>query len=230
MNNLINQNQQATMSSTQLAEMLKHDKKEINKKIRAMFSDKIAGEVISLTLRANGQVSEYHLPELESKMFVAKNDIQYLEEITQYWIDSKSKPALPSTKELAYMVIKAEEEKEAALLEVDRLQGICQTITAQFKTGMTPARFCKQLNGVNIQQVNKTLVELNKLRVDGKGYSPTSVARDVLFKANYGDFAPYPTLLLKGAKWLYRAYLGGKLPMKKTWDGKLIHVVFEGEA
>ena len=75
-----------TMTSTQLAEMLGYEKKEINRKVKSMFSDKIEGGIISPTLRANNQVFDYNLPELESKMFVAKHDINYLEVITTYWI------------------------------------------------------------------------------------------------------------------------------------------------
>jgi len=95
MHNLMAVNQDGlTMSSSQLSEMLGYERKEINKKIRAMFADKIAGEKISLALDRQNRVSEYHLPELESKMFVAKHNIEYLEVITQYWIN-KDKPKLP---------------------------------------------------------------------------------------------------------------------------------------
>lgn len=32
-----------------------------------------------------------------------------------------------------------------------------------------------------------------------------------------------PLLKKKGAAWLYRHYLNGELPMKKTWDGQFTH-------
>ena len=78
------------MSSTQLAEMLSYLVKETNKKIRAMFGEDKAREIFSPTLRPNGQVLEYHLPEKESKMFVARHDINYLEQVIQFWIDKDS--------------------------------------------------------------------------------------------------------------------------------------------
>lgn len=78
-----------TMTSTQLAEMLGYSKKQINLKVKDMFSDKIDGNKILPSLDARGYVVDYNLPELESKMFVAKWDINYLEKITQYWIDNK---------------------------------------------------------------------------------------------------------------------------------------------
>jgi hypothetical protein len=85
---IINKNQ--TMSSIQLSEMLGYEKKEINKKVRSMFGDEKAREKFSPTLDSRGRVDFYNLPELESKMIVAKHDIEYLEKITQYWIDRKS--------------------------------------------------------------------------------------------------------------------------------------------
>lgn len=85
-----------TMTSTELSNLLGKEKKEVNKAVRLLFADKIAGGFFSLTRRANGQVDEYYLPELESKMFVAKQDINYLEKITQFWIDQNNVPALPN--------------------------------------------------------------------------------------------------------------------------------------
>ena len=80
-----------TMSSSQLSELLGFEKKEVNKKICAMFPHEIAGEIISLTLRENGQVIEYHLPEIESQMFAAKWNIQHLRKVVEYFI---AKPAV----------------------------------------------------------------------------------------------------------------------------------------
>ncbi len=239
MNQLMTSNQSATMTSSQLAKMLGKQKKHINESIRGMFSEKIDGQIIRPSLDSRGYVSEYHLPELESKMFVAKYDIEYLEMITRYWINkgNENKPALPSTKELALMVIKAEEEKEAAMLEVDRLQGVCNTITAQFSKGTTAPVFFRQLNGVNVQQVNNKLIGMGMLLKTARGIEPTSYARDKYFKVSYRDKenkktgwngqVAETTLTLAGAKWLYRAYLSNKLPMKNNWDGNLVHVEFE---
>ena len=226
-----------TMTSSALAEMLGKQKKHINESIKNMFSDKIDGQIIRPSIDARGYVIDYHLPELESKMFVAKHDITYLETITQFWIDGNEAPRLPSTKELALMVIKSEEEKEQAMIEVDRLQGVCNTITAQFATGMTAVKFCKQLNGVSVNQVNKALKSLNMLQNSKEGLIPTSYSRDKYFKITYVDYvnkdseregqSAKTTLTMKGAKWLYRAYLSGKLPMKATWDNVNSHVVFQ---
>ena len=62
-----------TMTSTQLAELLGYEKKEVNKKIRAMFGEKESRELFSPVESTGlnaGFVDYYNLPELESKMFV----------------------------------------------------------------------------------------------------------------------------------------------------------------
>jgi len=121
--------------------------------------------------------------------------------------------------------------------EVERLQGVCNTITAQFSKGMTPAKFCKQFNGVNVQQVNKSLVSIGMLQNSKEGAIPTSYARDKYFKLSYEDVEnertgwtgrkANTTLTIAGAKWLYKAYLSNKLITKKTWDGNFSHIEFK---
>lgn len=230
-------NNRETMTSTELANILGYNKAEVNKKIRAMFDEELAKEKISLAHDNQGRVLEYYLPEIESNMFVARWDYTHLRKLADFWVSKKgayqlpdfTNPAIAARAWADEVELKqlAEQKAEQAMIEVDRLQGVCQTMAAQFKVGMTTNKFCSQFNGVNMQQVNKTLVKLGKLRVDGGGYSATSVARDVLFKSEFGDYSPYAAVLPKGAKWLYRAYLAGKLPMKKSWDGAYVHLVFD---
>ena len=78
--------QEKRMSSSQFSELLGYTNKEINKKIREMFVQEIAREKISLTLDAQGRISEYYLPEVESNMLVAKWDINHLRTISSYFI------------------------------------------------------------------------------------------------------------------------------------------------
>ena len=224
--------QSNTMTSTQLANLLGKQKKHINQAIKQMFQDKIDGQIIRPSFDSRNYVTDYHLPELESKMFVAKHDIEYLEVITKYWIE-KDAVALPSPTQLALMVIESEKQKEIAQQEVARLQGVCNTITAQFAPGVTAPKFCKQLNGVNTQQVNNTLINMGILLRRKDGHVPSSYARDRYFierQEEHNDkLRSHSELTLVGAKWLYRAYLSNKLPMKANWDGKFVHVVFKGE-
>lgn len=85
-----------TMSSTQLASLLHKEKKEVNRDIKKMFQGKIDGGIITPSLDSRGYVTDFYLPELESKMFVAKKDINYLEKITRFWIDRNNLAQLPN--------------------------------------------------------------------------------------------------------------------------------------
>ncbi|MCY9853993.1 hypothetical protein [Vibrio mediterranei] len=61
-----------TMCSSQFAELFGYEKKKVNQKIREMFPDEIDGNKIVPSFDARGYVDEYHLPEVESNMFVCK--------------------------------------------------------------------------------------------------------------------------------------------------------------
>lgn len=244
MNALISNNN-LTMSSREIATITKARHSDVMKSIDYLMSDK-AEKVISgyaaqpFTHEQNKQTYyEYHISKRDSYVVVSQFSPKFTAALVDRWqeLENSVAPRLPNTKELALMVIKAEEEKEQAMIEVDRLQGVCNTITAQFATGMTAVKFCKQLNGVSVNQVNKALKSLNMLQNSKEGLIPTSYSRDKYFKITYVDYvnkdsdregqSAKTTLTMKGAKWLYRAYLSGKLPMKATWDGVSSHVVFE---
>jgi len=100
-----------TMTSTQLANILGYEKKEVNRKIRDMFSEKIASGIIPPAYDSQNRVSDYSLPEKESKMFVAKHDIDYLEEVIEFWIDRTT----PTDRELTKIILN--QEKRITALE-----------------------------------------------------------------------------------------------------------------
>ncbi|MCE7600599.1 hypothetical protein [Vibrio fluvialis] len=113
--------------------------------------------------------------------------------------------------------------------EVNRLQGVCNAVTAQFVTGMTPPAFCRQLNGVNIQKVNQHLESIGALFRTKCGYEPTAYYRDRYFKITFEEHNGTRAVLgltLKGAKWLYSHYINGKLPMKKGLGRKNVTYSF----
>jgi hypothetical protein len=58
-----------------------------------------------------------------------------------------------SRKELALMVIEAEERAEAAALENKTLNATVESLEKHFTKGMTIPAFCKALNGVNINKM-----------------------------------------------------------------------------
>lgn len=105
------------MSSTQLVDMLHFESKSsLNRAIRDMFKQKIDDAVIASSKDSRGYVIDYFLPELESKMFVAKNNIDYLETITKFWIDNneqKQEMSIPKTfSESLLLAGKLQAEKE----------------------------------------------------------------------------------------------------------------------
>ncbi|HGJ5882347.1 MAG TPA: hypothetical protein ACHBY7_03320, partial [Arsenophonus sp.] len=117
---------------------------------------------------------------------------------------------LPTKKELALMVIRAEEEKEKLLLENKNLTTKIDSLKNLFQVGMSPVQFCKQLNGVNINQVNLFLESRHFLYDAEKDISKPHVwrvhsyARDTyltespfIMTNDYGQRQCYKIVLLK---------------------------------
>ncbi len=239
MNQLITSNQPLTMNSAELAELIGMERKEVNRKIRDMFAPEIEGGIISPAFRPNGQVEYYMLPEVESTMFVGKWHTPFLRALSEYWVarkGSQPKWMMQLSPEARIAIEDLSKQVEVKDHEIERLQGVCNTVTAQFAPGLTISTMCKQFNGVNIMQVNNKLIKMGMLIKTKHGYEPSSYARDNYFTVSYESFEKpngdeskrsTVTLTLKGAKWLYKAYLSNKLPMKKSWDGSLVHVEFE---
>lgn len=132
------------------------------------------------------------------------------------------------------------DEREAArraLGYVERQAKYIKHLENLFHPGMSPCQFCKQLNGVNVQQVNAFLFEHNWLyddqpKVKYPRWRVNNYARDLYLSERTGQVEQddgdmrdtfKPILLRKGAVWIYRHYLKGHLPMKKRWDGKFTH-------
>lgn len=117
---------------------------------------------------------------------------------------------------------------ETQAKKIDHLENL-------FKEGETAAQFCKQLNGINVMQVNAYLKEKNWLFTEGRSgtrWRVTSYARDRYMTEHHNEITPHgkeafiaytPILLRKGAARLYELYLAGELPMKKNWDGLHTH-------
>ncbi len=147
-----------TMCSSQLAEMLCYEKKEINRKIKAMFQEKIEGGIISPTLRVNGQVDEYHLPELESKMFVAKHDTSYLEQITQFWIDRKALSPAETIIVIGQNMLRLENEQKRIDAEQRQLNSRQNKVESEIKA----------LSGQLEQMSIKAYCNLNDIKISNK--------------------------------------------------------------
>ncbi|MBE4892644.1 KilA-N domain-containing protein [Enterobacter cloacae complex sp. P16RS2] len=129
------------------------------------------------------------------------------------------------------------EAKNKAIGYVHRQDQYIEHLENLFQPGMTPFQFCKQLNGVNVQQINTFLADHNWLydeRPESRkaSWRVKHYARDLYLTEKHQRVAPEdaesfdaykPVLKRKGAIWLYRHYLKGNLPMKQGWDGKFTH-------
>lgn len=100
-------------------------------------------------------------------------------------------------------------------------------IVDQFITDrMTAPQFCKQLNGVNCSAIQKYLQEKKILFKQGSNWKVYGSYRDTFFTeresrvegTNYKVTRCF--LTKKGARYIYKKYLQGELPMKKDWDGE----------
>lgn len=245
MNILATSNQPLTMTSIEFLDAVINPSRLEANQSEVRYSDFMARVQDELDLShdeifvmnsTGGRTKKYANLDYDQMTLVGMRESKAVRKKVLEKLKSIANPALPTTKELALMVIKAEEEKEAAMLEVDRLQGVCNTITAQFASGTTTTAFAKQLNGVNVQQVNNKLLSMGVLIKTVNGFEPSSYYRDRYFKLSFHEYKDSEendrrkskiTLTKAGAKWLYRAYLSNKLPMKKTWDGKFVHMIFE---
>lgn len=242
MNNLIvSHSQPLTMSHYQIADVV-GSRPDSVKRTMERLSDR---GVIELTpvvgVNHLGQhVNEYHVDKRNSYIVVAQLSPEFTAELVDRWQELEGNlnnswiaKLSPEAKIAIEDLSKQIEVKDT---EIERLQGVCNTVTAQFAPGLTISTLCKSFNGVNIMQVNNTLIKMGMLNKTKHGYEPTSYARDNYFTVSYEAFEKpngseaqrsNVTLTLKGAKWLYKAYLSNKLPMKKSWDGSLVHVEFE---
>lgn len=120
MNLPINQSNQETMTSSQLAHMLGIEKKEVNRKIKSMFPIEIDGGEIPPSIDNRGYIVEYHLNELYSTMFVAKWHSPFLRKISQYWIDRKQPSSMTPIELIANIATSmVKQEKQLASQQVE---------------------------------------------------------------------------------------------------------------
>ncbi len=223
--------------------------------IRVMLKDLGHGTDLYLgQYSANNRMyDEYSLPKRETLLLVSGYMLHVRVKIVdrlEYLESELSKSfSLPSTKQLALMVIQAEEEKEQALLLAGQRSQHIEQLESLFHNGGTIAQFVKQLNGVNSQQVNNWLYSNTKWLYDenkGKAYLSgrnqgmpkphawrcAAYARDkYLTETNYNldrqgmdSIVKYEVqLLADGKKWLFNKYIKNELPMKAGWNGEFTH-------
>lgn len=146
-----------------------------------------------------------------------------------------AQPADLSKLEILQMALESEKARVLLTVQVEAQAKKIDHLENLFKEGETAAQFCKQLNGINVMQVNAYLKEKNWLFTEGRSgtrWRVTSYARDRYMTEHHNEITPHgkeafiaytPILLRKGAARLYDLYLAGQLPMKKNWDGMHTH-------
>lgn len=179
-----------------------------------------------------------------AKMLETDQAWGYHEDLVEFYFTQRDAIAVPSTqvalsrKQLAMMVIEAEERAEAVALENKTLNATVESLEKHFTKGMTIPAFCKALNGVNINKMMWWVFErdwvFNEQRDPEKDprWRVASYARDKYLTEDQTQITPHgkdaftkftPVLLEKGCHRLYQLYMKGELPMKKAWNGEYSH-------
>lgn len=161
--------------------------------------------------------------QLEYQVAVALPDFTNPAAAARAWADQVEQKEVAEQARLLLTV-----EVKAQATKIEHLENL-------FKEGMTPAQFCKGLNGVNVMQVGHFLEGRNWLYNESKSgtrWRVAAYARDRYMTEHQQQITPHgkdpfisftPMLLRKGAVRLYELYLADELPMKKNWDGLHTH-------
>ncbi|HBN5543524.1 TPA: ORF6N domain-containing protein [Enterobacter cloacae] len=179
-----------------------------------------------------------------AKILETDQSWEFYDDMAEFYFTRRASIATPATpltlsrKELALMVIEAEERAEAAALETRTLSATVESLEKHFTKGMTIPAFSKALNGVNINKMMWWASErgwvFNEQRDPEKDprWRVASYARDKYLTEDQTQITPHgkdaftkftPALLEKGCHRLYQLYMKGELPMKKTWNGEYSH-------
>ena len=179
-----------------------------------------------------------------AKILETDQSWEFYADMAEFYFTRRASIATPATpltlsrKELALMVIEAEERAEAAALETRTLSATVESLEKHFTKGMTIPAFSKALNGVNINKMMWWASErgwvFNEQRDPEKDprWRVASYARDKYLTEDQTQITPHgkdaftkftPVLLEKGCHRLYQLYMKGELPMKKTWNGEYSH-------
>ncbi|EEX1799679.1 ORF6N domain-containing protein [Escherichia coli] len=206
------------------------------KSFRLSFSESVNKHTTSLVLwteRGAARMSKI-VDTDEAWSFFEKMEQAYFRKATP---SSNTIPDFDDPIAAAEAWIDAKKSERLALGYAERQARYISKLESHLADGITPVQFCKQLNGVNTRQINAFLEERNWLYDDRPEamyprWRVKAYARDQYLTERSGQVEQEngemreifkPLLKKKGAAWLYRHYLNGELPMKKTWDGLFTH-------
>jgi phage regulator Rha-like protein len=254
---MLAQNQSLTMSSREIASYTEKLHSHVIRDIKKLYSDLYGGDPslddlknsgvelvtgVFVDVDVRGYVQYFKLDRKHTECLLTGYSAKARMKVIERWheLENGNKLQLPKTyaealqlaADQAKQLELAAEKLEEADQEVQRLQGVCHNIAAQFSPGMTAACFCRQLNGVNIQQVQAALVKRGILYRQKKNFRVTAYYRDKWFTERHetpieGVNSVKVLLTREGAISLYKLYLKHELPMKKDWDNKFSHILFD---
>ncbi len=230
--------EQVTMSSTEIADLVEARHDSVKRTIERL-AERSAIQLPPLVEVQNhlGQrVSVYSVGKRDSYVIVAQLSPEFTARLVDRWQELEqqvAKSAEPAwlanlTPQAKIAIEDLNNQVEALTDETNRLQGVCNDLADNLVHGITPAAFGRQLNGVNVQQINKTLVSRGYLIKTKHGYRASAYTRDKYFTERRepnrdGFLSEVVVLTAKGAKWLYAMYEKDQLVMKKEWDGEYRH-------
>lgn len=234
-----------TMSSVEIAELTGKEHKNVKRDIVSLLDQLVVDKLKFERTYKDSMNRDQHCYELDKHhtlALVTGYSAPLRMAIIKRWdeLEQKSQcgtqaPAQLSRMEILQLAMQAEQENQELRKQVTHQQETIDELTELFTGGMTIAQFCKQLNGVNVMQVNQWVA--NNLgwirRACGGGWQSNSQARDKYVAdrmrlVNKGQ--PHErsvidvTLLNAGAERLFKEYNAGNLPMKATWNGRLGHL------
>ncbi|MNJ32310.1 Phage regulatory protein Rha [compost metagenome] len=238
-----------TMSSREIAELVEARHNDVVATIERLFAKNLLRSSRKSRREATGgrPIEVYDLIERDTHLVVAGYSDEHRAKVIDRWqeLESQVAVALPdftnpaaAARAWADQVEQKQVAEQARLLltvEVKAQATKIEHLENLFKEGMTPAQFCKGLNGVNVMQVGHFLEGRSWLYNESKSgtrWRVAAYARDRYMTEHQQQITPHgkdpfisftPMLLRKGAVRLYELYLADELPMKKNWDGLHTH-------
>lgn len=244
MQNLITTGNTLTMSSREIAEMVKKRHDNVKRTIETLAGQSvITFPQIEEKPSAGGRPSTEYIfsgeqGKRDSIIVVAQLSPEFTARLVDRWQELEEQAARPrelSRMDLIQMAFEAESARLQLTVQVEEQATKIACMENLFHEGMTIPQFCKGLNGVNVMQVCSFLEGRNWLFNESKSstrWRTASYARDRYLTEHQTTITPHgsdpftaftPVLLKKGAARLYDLYLNTELPMKKTWDGLFTH-------
>lgn len=239
-----------TMSSAEIAAYTKKTHSNVMRDIRTMieaifdvdFSDSNVNYLLNQYVKFDkcpqtGRISCYYLDKELTMSLITGYNAKIRHSMVVRWQELEdAAPKELSRLEILTMAIESEQKVIELEDKNKALQSANRTMVSQFTVGLTPSKFARQLNGVNINEIQNYLVDKGILKKHKKGdsvsgYEVAGRYRSLLLKQCYetvGDNKRgYVEVMPKGAEYIYKAYKKEKLIMLVTWNGEFSQMLFD---